>query len=284
MKRLLSLTLLLSIFLTACGASATPTPAPATEAPPLAPTEVPPTTTPEPEPQSLTVFAAASLTDAFTEIGAAFDAANPGVTTTFNFAGSQALRTQIEEGAPADVFASANKTQMDAVIAASLITEGTQQNFLTNELVVILPANNPAVVEKLEDLANPGIKLVLAAEEVPVGQYSRQAFDLMEAAFGTGFKNRVLANVVSNEDNVKQVVAKVQLGEADAGIVYTSDAIASPDLKTIEIPDDLNVIAKYPIAPLVNSENADLAAKFIEYVLSAEGQAILSKWGFVPVK
>ena len=284
MKRLLSLTLLLSIFLTACGASATPTPAPATEAPTLAPTEVPPTATPEPEPQSLTVFAAASLTDAFTEIGAAFDAANPGVTTTFNFAGSQALRTQIEEGAPADVFASANKTQMDAVIAASLITEGTQQNFLTNKLVVILPADNPAALEKLEDLANPGIKLVLAAEEVPVGKYSLEAFDLMNGSFGIDFKDKVLANVVSNEDNVKQVVAKVQLGEADAGIVYTSDAIAAPDLKTLEIPADLNVIAKYPIAPLVKSENADLAAKFIEYVLSAEGQAVLAKWGFAPVE
>lgn len=284
MKRLPSLTLLLSIVLTACGASATPTPAIATEAPTLAPTEVPPTATPEPEPQSLTVFAAASLTDAFTEIGAAFDAANPGVTTTFNFAGSQALRTQIEEGAPADVFASANKTQMDAVIAASLITEGTQQNFLTNKLVVILPADNPAALEKLEDLANPGIKLVLAAEEVPVGKYSLEAFDLMNGSFGIDFKDKVLANVVSNEDNVKQVVAKVQLGEADAGIVYTSDAIAAPDLKTLEIPADLNVIAKYPIAPLVKSENADLAAKFIEYVLSAEGQAVLAKWGFAPVE
>lgn len=284
MKCLLSLTLLFAIFLTACGASATPTPAPATEAPTLAPTVVPPTDTPEPEPQTLTVFAAASLTDAFTEIGAAFDAANPGVTTTFNFAGSQALGTQIEEGAPADVFASANKTQMDAVIAASLITEGTQQNFLTNKLVVILPADNPAALEKLEDLANPGIKLVLAAEEVPVGKYSREAFDLMNGSFGNDFKDNVLANVVSNEDNVKQVVAKVQLGEADAGIVYTSDAIAAPDLKTIEIPADLNVIAKYPIAPLVNSENADLAAKFIEYVLSAEGQAVLAKWGFAPVE
>ena len=284
MKCLLSLTLLFAIFLTACGASATPTPAPATEAPTLAPTVVPPTDTPEPEPQTLTVFAAASLTDAFTEIGAAFDAANPGVTTTFNFAGSQALRTQIEEGAPADVFASANKTQMDAVIAASLITEGTQQNFLTNKLVVILPADNPAALEKLEDLATPGIKLVLAAEEVPVGKYSREAFDLMNGSFGNDFKDNVLANVVSNEDNVKQVVAKVQLGEADAGIVYTSDAIAAPDLKTIEIPADLNVIAKYPIAPLVNSENADLAAKFIEYVLSAEGQAVLAKWGFAPVE
>ncbi len=284
MKRLISLTLLLSIFLTACGASSAPTPASAAEAPTLAPTEAPPTATPEPEPQTLTVFAAASLTDAFIEIGAAFDAANPGVTTTFNFGGSQTLRTQIEEGAPVDVFASANAKEMDTLVTGSFVTADIAQVFLTNKLVVILPADNPAALEKLEDLANPGIKLVLAAEEVPVGKYSRQAFDLMDASFGTGFKDKVLANVVSNEDNVKQVVAKIQLGEADAGIVYTSDAIAAPDLKTIEIPADLNVIAKYPIAPLVNSENTELAAQFIEYVLSAEGQSVLAKWGFAPIK
>ncbi len=282
MKRYLSLPLLLAIFLTACGASATPTPAPATEAPDLAPIDVPPTAAPEP--QTLTVFAAASLTDAFTEIGAAFDAANPGVTTTFNFAGSQALRTQIEEGAPADVFASASGKEMDTLVTGSFVTKDIPQVFLTNKLVVILPSNNPAALEKLEDLANPGIKLVLAAEEVPVGKYARQALDLMDASFGSGYKDKVFANVVSNEDNVKQIVAKVQLGEADAGIVYVSDAVAAPELKSIEIPADLNVIAKYPTAPLIKSENADLAAKFIEYVLSAEGQAVLAKWGFIPVK
>ena len=285
MKRLLALTLLLAVFLTACGAAVTPTPAPVAPtqvSPTLVPTAVPPTATPEP--QTLTVFAAASLTDAFTEIGAAFDAANPGVTVTLNFAGSQALRTQIEEGAPADVFASASGKEMDTLVTGSFVTKDVPQIFLTNKLVVILPADNPAALEKLEDLTKPGIKLVLAAEEVPVGNYARQALDKMNGSFGTDFKDKVLANVVSNEDNVKQVVAKVQLGEADAGIVYISDAIAAPELKIIEIPADLNVIAKYPIAPLTKSENADLAAKFTEYVLSAEGQAVLQKWGFAPIK
>ncbi len=282
MKRLPSLILVLSIFLTACGASTTPTPAPAAEAPTLALTVVPPTAAPEP--QTLTIFAAASLTDAFTEIGAAFDAVNPGVTTTFNFAGSQTLRTQIEEGAPADVFASASGKEMETLVADNFVTTDIPQIFLTNQLVVILPADNPAAIEKLEDLATPGIKLVLAAEEVPVGKYARQALDLMNGSFGTGFKDKVLANVVSNEDNVKQVVAKVQLGEADAGIVYISDSIAAPGLKSIEIPADLNIIAKYPIAPLAKSENADLATQFIAYVLSAEGQAVLAKWGFAPIK
>lgn len=268
LKRYRPLTLLLVIFLTACGASTTPTPASAIEKQTI----------------TLKVFAAASLTDAFTEIGAAFDAANPGVTTTFNFAGSQALRTQIEEGAPADVFASASGKEMDTLVTGSFVTKDVPQVFLTNKLIVILPLNNPAALEKLEDLATPGIKIVFAAEEVPVGKYARQALDLMDTSFGAGYKDKVLANIVSNENSVRQVVAKVQLGEADAGIVYASDMIAAPELKSIEIHTDLNVIARYPIAPLVKSENGDLAAKFIEYVLSAEGQALLAKWGFTPVK
>jgi molybdate transport system substrate-binding protein len=284
MKRLPYLILLLTLLMMGCAPAATPTPAPTlpppTAMPTDAPTAVPPTTTPEPV--TLNVFAAASLTDAFTEIGKNFEAANPGVTVTFNFAGSQALRTQIEEGAPADVFASANKTEMDNLITGTLVAQDASKVFLNNKLVIILPSNNPAAMEKLEDLAKPGIKLILAAEEVPVGKYARQVLDLMNGSFGSDFKDKVLANVVSNEDNVKQVVAKVQLGEGDAGIVYTSDAVAAPDLKTIEIPAELNVIAKYPVAPLTKSAHAELATAFVNYVLSPDGQAVLQKWGFAP--
>jgi molybdate transport system substrate-binding protein len=233
-----------------------------------------------PESRTLNVFAAASLTNAFTQLGKDFETANPGVSVVFNFAGSQALRTQIEEGAPADVFASANKTEMEMLVTSAHVTEGRPQVFLNNRLIVILPADNPAGLEKLEDLANSGIKLVFAAEEVPVGKYARQVLDQMNGQFGDDFKDKVIANVVSNEDNVKQVVAKVQLGEADAGIVYTSDAVAAPELKTIEIPPELNVIAEYPIATLSQSVNPDLADAFIAYVLSDEGQAVLQKWGF----
>jgi molybdate transport system substrate-binding protein len=236
------------------------------------------------EPRALTVFAASSLTDAFTEIGAAFEAANPGIEVMFSFSNSQTLRTQIEAGAPADVFASANAKEMDALEAGGLVATDAARIFLSNRLVVILPATNPAELKQLQDLSTSGIKLVLAAEEVPVGNYARQALEKMNDGFGSGFDQQVLANVVSNEDNVKQVVAKVQLGEADAGIVYISDAVAAPDLKTIEIPADLNVIAKYPIVPLANSANSDLAAKFTAYVLSPVGQAILQKWGFGPPK
>jgi len=262
MKRVLNLLLLFVLLLAGCAPAATPASAP--------------------EARTLSVFAAASLTDAFTELGKNFEATNAGVTVTFNFAGSQALRTQIEEGAPADVFASANKTEMDTLVTDAFVTQGTPQVFLNNKLVVILPANNAAGLTKLDDLAKSGIKLVLAAEEVPVGKYARQALDQMNGQFGTDFKDKVLANVVSNEDNVKQVVAKVQLGEADAGIVYTSDAVAAPELKTIEIPAELNVISQYPIATLTKSANADLATAFIEYVLSSNGQSVLQKWGFAP--
>jgi molybdate transport system substrate-binding protein len=171
---------------------------------------------------------------------------------------------------------------MDLLVAGAHVAEGTSEIFLNNKLVVIVPSDNPAALENLEDLAQSGIKIVFAAEEVPVGKYTRQALDQMNAQFGSDFKEKVLANVVSNEDNVKQVVAKVQLGEADAGIVYTSDAIAAPDLKTLEIPAELNVIAEYPIATLNQSAQAELADGFIAYVLSDEGQAILQKWGFAP--
>lgn len=233
-------------------------------------------------PQTLTIFAAASLTEAFGEVGKSFEAGHPGVNIMFNFAGSQTLRTQIEQGAPADVMASADLAQMDMLVSAGYVDQAAPQLLLTNRLVVILPSSNPARLERLEDLAEPGLKLVMAAADVPVGKYARQSLDAMNSAFGNGFEGRVLSNVVSNEDNVKQVVAKVELGEADAGIVYTSDAIAAPDLRTIEIPPALNVTAQYAIAPLTASRNAALASEFVQYALSPAAQSVLAKWGFTP--
>jgi molybdate transport system substrate-binding protein len=233
---------------------------------------------------AVVVFAAASLTDAFKEIGTAFEAANHGTSVTFNFAGSQTLRTQIEEGAPADVFASANTDQMDALIADGMMAAGAPRVFLTNQLVVIVPPRNPAQVRSLPDLARAGLKLDLAAADVPVGSYARQALEKMDQAFGGGFQASALANVVSEEDNVKQVVTKVQLGEADAGIVYTSDAIAAPDVGRIPIPANLNVTAQYPIGLLNHAAHPAIAESFVNYVLSEEGQAILAKWGFQPVR
>jgi molybdate transport system substrate-binding protein len=278
MKRNLIPMLIVVSLLAACTPAASPTQV--VTLPPLQ-TE---SSTP-PEPHTLTIFTAASLTNAFTEIGANFQAANPGVTVTFNFAGSSTLSTQITEGAAVDVFASANHTEMDKVVTAGLIMADTPQDFATNQLLVILPAGNPANVVTLQDLARPGLKLVLGDETVPVGKYARQILEKMSAdpAFGADFETQVMANVVSNETDVKLVVAKVQLGEADAGIVYISDSVAAPELQTIAIPAELNVIARYPIAALQNASEPELAADFIVYALSAEGQAVLQTWGFTPV-
>ncbi|HNB53229.1 MAG TPA: molybdate ABC transporter substrate-binding protein, partial [Anaerolineales bacterium] len=161
------------------------------------------------------------------------------------------------------------------------------QKFVTNRLVVIFPADNPAGLSTLQDLNKAGLRLVLAAESVPVGGYSLEFLDkaAQDAGFSATFKEEVLTNVVSYEENVKAVLAKVVLGEADAGIVYTSDISGENASKVgqIEIPDALNVVASYPIAPLADSPNPDVAAAFVAFVLSPEGQKILSDYGFIPV-
>jgi molybdate transport system substrate-binding protein len=253
---------------------------------PIQVTEVPIPTLPEPI--DLNVFAAASLTEPFGEIGKMFEAAHPGVMVVFNFAGSQQLAQQINEGAPADVFASANKKQMGVAIDAGSVISGTQQTFAKNRLVVIYPKDNPAEIKELKDLARPGLKLVLAAQEVPVGQYSLDFLDKAAAdpAFESTFKDDVLKNVVSYDGNVKSVLTKVALGEADAGIVYMSDISGADADKVgqIEIPDALNVIAVYPIAAIKGSNRPELAQAFIELVRSAEGQELLAKYNFIPVK
>jgi molybdate transport system substrate-binding protein len=232
-------------------------------------------------PQSLVVFAAASLTDVFQDLGRGFEAENPGMAVTFNFAGSQALRTQIEEGAAADVFASASLKEME-VLAAEGMLVGVAQTFATNLLTIVVPLDNPADIESPLDLARPGVKLVLAAEEVPVGGYARQSIERLAGVYGASFSEAVLRNVVSSEDNVKQVVAKVQLGEADAGIVYETDAPAAASLTTIAIPREQNVVAEYPIAVLAQTKNGNLAAAFVEYLLSPDGLDALERRGFRP--
>jgi molybdate transport system substrate-binding protein len=243
---------------------------------------------PASEGSELTIFAAASLTEAFTRMGQNFEAANPGTTITMNFAGSQQLARQLEQGAPADVFASANERQMAAAIEAGRVAEDAPQTFAHNRLVVVVPADNPGGVETLQDLAQPGLKVILAAEDVPVGAYSRDYLDKAEEhdSLPADYKEAVLDNVVSYEQTVKAVLTKVVLGEADAGIVYTSDV--TPDVteqvQQVDIPEELNTIATYPIAPVSDSAQPALAEAFIAYVLSQEGQATLGSYGFVPVE
>jgi len=200
-----------------------------------------------------------------------------------NFAGSQQLATQIEQGAAADVFASADQRWMTYATERNLISN-VPVTFARNRLVVIVPATNPARIHRLQDLARGGVKLVLGADAVPVGRYSRVVLQNLSRApgFPRDFAARVLRNVVSEEENVKSVVGKVQLGEADAGVVYRSDITPSVTrfVHRIEIPDSANVVASYPIAMARAARDTTLARAFLDLVLSSEGQAILERHGF----
>jgi molybdate transport system substrate-binding protein len=215
------------------------------------------------------VFAAASLTAAFNKIGEQFTAANPDIKVAFNFAGSQALATQIQQGAPADAFASADTTNMGKV--ASLVSD--PQVFTGNTLQIIVGRGNPKGVHGLSDLANPDLKVVLAAPEVPAGKYAEQILDAQ----------KVTVKPVSLEDNVKAVVTKVSLGEADAGIVYVTDVTAGGDtVEGVDIPADQNVPATYPIAVVTASTHQAEAKAFVDYVRGADGQLVLKAFGFLP--
>ncbi len=236
------------------------------------------------QPVTLTVFAAASLKSAFTELGSDFRAVHPNVTVTFSFAGSDTLATQIDQGAPADVFASANATQMNVVVKAGLIASASPRVFAHNRLVVVYPKSNPANLQTLQDLARPGVKVDLAANTVPAGQYAITFLTKASAdpAFSPDYKSQVLANVVSYESDVTTVLTKVSQGEADAGIVYTTDAQSvATSVGTIPIPDALNTVAVYPIAPIAASVNSTVAQQFVAYVLSASAQTVLAKYGFI---
>jgi molybdate transport system substrate-binding protein len=225
--------------------------------------------------RELTVLAAASLTEAFDQIGAGFSQSHPGVTVTFSFGPSDGLATQIREGAPADVFASASPSWMDAVAKDPGVTG--RADFARNRLMVIVPSGNPADITSVQDLARPGVKLVLAAEGVPAGDYARQI--LQNAGIGAS----ALANVVSNEEDVKGVVTKVISGDADAGIVYVTDVTSQvrPRLEEVRIPDEINVTATYPIAIVDGTAEEKDAKAFVAYVLGP-GQNVLRSFGFLP--
>lgn len=237
---------------------------------------------------TLTVFAAASLTEAFTEIGHNFEATRPEVNIIFNFAGSQQLAQQLNQGAPADVFASANATQMQIAIEAERVINGTQQTFAYNRLVVIYRADNSAELTGLQSLSQPNLHLILAAPDVPVGRYSQQFLDKASQApdFGASFKDETLDNVVSYEQNVKAVLTKVALGEGDAGLVYTSDVTTelADQVGLINIPDDVNTLASYPIAVVNDTPRPEQTQAFVAYVMSSAGQEVLAKFGFERVR
>ncbi|MEU8179390.1 molybdate ABC transporter substrate-binding protein [Micromonospora sp. NPDC049047] len=219
---------------------------------------------------TVTVFAAASLTESFTRIGKDFEAAHPGSTVTLNFAGSSALANQINQGAPADVFASASPTNMTTVTKAGA-ADGAPSVFARNQLVIAVPRGNPAAVTGLADLSRPGVKVALCANQVPCGAAARTALD----AAG------VTLTPVTLEQDVKGALAKVKLGEVDAALVYRTDArAASADVTGVEFPESARAINDYPIVALRDAPNPDGARAFVAYVTSTPARAILAEAGF----
>lgn len=233
----------------------------------------------------LNVFAAASLVDAFGVIEADLEEANPNLEITLETAGSQTLVTQLTEGAEADVLATADRVSM-ATAADSGLIAGEPVIFTGNQLVMVAPEDNPAGIASVDDLAADGLNLVVANETVPAGRYSRQVLCAYGASVAAPerFVDAVSGNIVSEEEDVRTVLTKVQLGEADAGLVYASDAVASDlagtPLTVIDFPDTLDTTAVYPIGPVTDGDTA-LAEAFIAYVLGPDGQATLNDYGFV---
>lgn len=228
--------------------------------------------------RELVVFAAASLRDAFEALAGEFRRAHPGVALSFNFAGSQELRTQIEHGAPADVFASADAQHMGVLAGQGLVRPAVR--FARNRLVVIVPAGATGV-RRLQDLP-AARRIVIGSPDVPIGRYTRQMLARATAAW-PGFEQEVMARVASQELNVRQIVAKISLGEGDAGIVYRTDAAAAPGkIDVIAIPAEIDVMAEYPIAVLARARHPALAQAWVEFVQSPAGQAVLVRAGFEP--
>lgn len=285
----LSVLFVLLTLVTACGGAptassttppATGAPVAATIEPTLAPTRMPPTAAAAPI--ALTVFVPAALTEAATQLGATFEAANPGVTVAFEFGHSPTQRAQLEQGATPDVFLSASRKDMDLAAEQQLVLADQVQVFARNKLIVILPPNNPAQIQTLADLAKPGLRLLIGVPDIPIGSATLSMLDTLNASIAPDYKDRVLANVASQEVGVKPIVSKISLGEADAGIVYVSDAVAAPTLATLEIPDESNVLVVFTIAPVAASAHPEAAAAFAAFVLSDESQALLTTYGFLP--
>ena len=218
---------------------------------------------------TINVFAAASLKEAYTKLGKQFEAAHAGAKVVFNFGPSSGLATQITQGAPADVFASASTKNMDQVVKAGQAASPT--DFASNVMEIAVPAKNPAGITQLSDLAKPGVKVALCQSAVPCGATAAKVFT----------NAKLTVTPVSQELDVKAVLTKVTLGEVDAGVVYVTDVrSAGPKVKGIEIPAGVNASTKYPIATLTKAPNKTTAQAFTDYVLSAEGASVLTADGF----
>lgn len=231
------------------------------------------------EKKEITVFAAASLTESMEEIVQKFKEKNPEFKVNVHLAGSSKLRVQIEQGVNADIFISANSKHYDVLKEKGFISVG--EHFLNNSMVVIVPKENKKKINKIEDLQKK-CKLVIAQKEVPAGNYARKIINSLNGAFGEKYEDNVLKNIVSEESNIKQVVNKVVLGEADAAFVYKSDVTAKVKEKVnvIDIPSKYNVKATYWIAKLKQSENKGEVDSFYEFLLQKESKEIFEKYGF----
>jgi len=232
---------------------------------------------------TLAILAASSLTDAFGQLGKSFEQQNPGTTVRTSFGASSDLLAQIQQGAPADVFASAAEEEMNTAVKDGLVS-GKPVDFVKNREVVMVPNDNPANIKGLENLSKPGTKLVLAEEGVPAADYAVEILGKADKVYGSGFKKEVLSNVVSREADVRASVNRVVVGDADATFGYASDY--TPDMrdkvKVIPIPPNLNIIATYPIATLKDAKEPALAKMWVDLVTSSEGQNVLKEWGFEP--
>jgi molybdate transport system substrate-binding protein len=230
---------------------------------------------------TLTVLAASSLKDVFPQIGRTYSKEQPGTIFAFSFAGTDQLAAQIQQGAPADVFAGASTTYGDRLAGAGLIDP--YHRFCTNRLVLVTPASNPAGITSLRDLASKPVKLVIGSESVPVGGYTRMVLASLDAVFGSGYSTSVLAKVVSNEGSATSILTKVRAGEADAGFVYVTDALAAgAAIRTIDLPEGAQATATYPIAAVTGGKEEAAARQFVAFVLSAPAQDLLRAAGFGP--
>jgi molybdate transport system substrate-binding protein len=272
------LTSVLLLVLAACSSGGAASSAPAATA-----TAASPTPAPSAAPVELTIYAAASLKGALEKAKASYETANPGTSLTLSTDSSSALETQIEQGAPADVFLSADTANPKKLVDKGL-AEGAAVPFAGNKLTIIVPTSNPAGITSPADLAKAGVKVIAAGDEVPITRYATQLVDNLarEAGYPATFAAAYAANVASKEDNVKAVVAKIELGEGDAGIVYVTDAKASTKVTTLDVPEAANVPATYDGVVVKASSNAAAAGAFLDWFAGPDGQAILGGLGFLP--
>lgn len=281
--RLAVLLSVLVLILAACSSAGTSPSASA--APSLAPPTTAASASPAPSAEAveLTIYGAASLKGALEAAKAAYETANPGTTVTLSTGSSSALETQIEQGAPADVFLSAETANPKKLVDAGL-TDGAALAFAGNKLTIIVPTANPGGITTPADLAKAGLKVIAAGDEVPITKYATQLVDNLakEAGYPADFAARYAANIASKEEDVKAVVAKIELGEGDAGIVYVTDAKASTKVTTIDVPETANVPATYAGVIVKASKNAAAARLLLSWFAGPDGQAILGSFGFLP--